>query len=159
MKLYIFDLDDTLYDKTSLMPEKDLNKVKLLFPFKEAIPLLESLKGIKTIVTNTNGDTNFQKDKIKALKIESYFSDILYVPTDEAKIFAFKILIDKHKAENKNTIIIGNRIDSEIRYGKMLGCKTILVSHGKYINLKPKDNFEIPDLTISNLSEISTIKI
>ena len=63
-----------------------------------------------------------------------------------------------NKLKNKkNIIVVGDRIDAEIRYGNMLGATTILLSYGKYKDLKPKDAFEMPTYTIKKIGELQKL--
>lgn len=151
-KIIIFDLDDTLYDRYGQLDESYANLPNIR-PFQDTIPLLKSLKGKKILVSR--GDKLIQQKKIDILGIRSFFDEIYICSNVEEKKEIFENTIKEQKIVNKkNLIIVGDRIDAEIRFGKMLGATTVLILHGKYKDLKPKDAFEIPDYTIKNIGEI-----
>jgi len=157
--LFIFDLDDTLYDKTGQVGE-DYSEEKLskISPFPEVIPLLKRLSGKKILVSNSSGDEKRQRKKIEVLRIGEYFDEIVLVPKSEDKREAFENILKKNPDfEKKNVFIIGDRIDLEIRYGNMLDCVTIYIKHGKYSNLIPRDVYEIPRHVITDLSVVKDI--
>ncbi len=149
--LLLFDLDDTLYSRTEQLPDvptaEDLQKIR---PFPGVAELL--LKEGITKVLVTRGAVQNQFLKLKVLKIEAYFQKIMVCPTDEEKkkCFADALL----QFPDTDVWVIGNRIDSEIRYGKELGLKTVLLNHGKYKALVPRDGFEIPDHTIERFHDL-----
>ncbi len=59
--------------------------------------------------------------------------------------------------DGMDIVVVGNRIDEEIRYGKLAGFKTVLLKHGKYKNMKATSELEIPDHKIKKLSELLEI--
>jgi len=148
--LVIFDLDDTLYDRTGQIPDdytdEHLEKIESFSGVKE---LLEIDSFSKVLVTK--GDPELQLKKLELLGIKNKFDEIKITSTDEEKRKAFEGVINR--CPHPLTWVIGNRIDSEIRYGNELGLKTIYLKHGKYKNLKAKDRFEIPDYEIEYFIE------
>lgn len=144
MKVYIFDLDDTLFDSSG---RKEYFDIRLFEGVKET---LSSLNG--HIILVTRGDKKMQNKKIEILGINSYIADIYICENDEEKLRIFENINTAH--DGKDFMVIGNRIDCEIRYGKMLGFRTIHVNHGKYSTLTPRDEFEVPDIVIENFKEI-----
>ncbi len=137
-KVLIFDLDDTLFDSTN-QPE-DMGKEWTLRFFAEFQEILESKDYLHILVTR--GIKNKQNRKIDVLGIRKYFADIHIVDSDERKHERFAGIKDAFS--DAEIIVIGNRIDCEIRYGNLLGMKTIHIRHGKYENLVPKDRHEVP---------------
>jgi len=154
--LIIFDLDDTLYDCTGGVIRNsdgtyDLSKIQTFSGVKKL--LTESGdKNIKTVLVSM-GDPTFQDQKLKILNIKDSFDEIIICTTDLDKKSCFQKAMEKFP-EEKEVFVIGNRIDSEIRYGNELGLKTILLNHGKYKNLKARDNYEVPDNVFSTFNEI-----
>ncbi len=148
MKLAIFDLDDTLFDSTGQLAGSDeIDDIKLISPFTDVFSTLKDLKDkkIKTALV-TYGYENVQNEKVKALKVSEYFDDIIICKEPEYPIDG-----------TKNIFIIGDRIDREIMFGNMLGMVTIRYDFGKYKNLKPEIDTQIPHYTINSLMEISKI--
>lgn len=161
MKLWIFDLDDVIYDKSSQLGEVYEN-LDSITPFPDAHRVLQKLSGVKVLLTKSRDGEHIQNKKIELLKIRDYFDRIIVVCGDDEKKTVLESLLLKYKVNNrKQVLVIGDRIDSEIRYGNLLGCTTVLFAlpHGKYANLKPKDAFEIPDFTIHSLSELLSLNI
>ena len=156
-KLLLFDLDDTIFDSTNQPKEED--GVWPIKVFDGLTPILESNEYEKILVTTQDpalGEA-FPKKKIDTLGIRHYFSEIYIVSDNEHKMDHFKQIIEEHK--DQEIIVIGNRIDSEIRYGNMLGLKTIFVKFGKYSVLEAKDEHEIPDhtITIDSFADLSKL--
>jgi FMN phosphatase YigB (HAD superfamily) len=149
--LIIFDLDDTLYDCTNffLNGVKDLTLDKLV-PFEGVINFLQRNDSIKILVTK--GDEVWQNKKIDTLGLRNFFNEIMICKTDNEKMVLFQKA--KEKFPEETIWCIGNRIDSEIRYGNKLGFKTVLIKHGKYKNLQPIDKFEVATHTINKFTEL-----
>ncbi|MEK6969771.1 MAG: HAD hydrolase-like protein [Nanoarchaeota archaeon] len=147
--LIIFDLDDTLFLRLpDNYTEEDLNSIKL---YSGVRGLLVRNDYKKFLVSKGNPD--FQYKKLAVLNITDLFDQIFICPTSEEKQKIFKkISLD---FPNELIWVIGDRIDSEIRYGKELGFKTVLLQRGKYKDLKAKDNLEIADFKFSNFKEIA----
>ncbi len=137
-KVIIFDLDDTLFDSTNQPIDTGGNWLIKLFDGMGSI--LESNDFINILVTR--GFQYRQNRKIDVLGIRKYFEEIHVVDSDVHKHEKF-VRINKD-FQDREIIVIGNRIDCEIRYANQLGLKTIHIKHGKYSMLEPKDHFEIP---------------
>lgn len=156
LKIWIFDLDDVLYNKSKILGDSYSN-LNAIVPFPDTIQTLKDLTGVKILVTKSSSNKDIQNKKIDLLNIRNLFDNIIIVKEDLGKKLAFEsILLNYNVSNRKDIVIVGDRIDSEIRYGNLLGCKTVLFNfgEGKYSHLKPKDAFEIPDLVISSLSEL-----
>ena len=88
------------------------------------------------------------------LEVEKYFGTILFV--DEAKnIKHFEDLVNK--TNSKLTLVIGDRIQSEIIVGKVLGTTTIWIQNGKFADQIPKNESEQPDFVVNNLIELMAL--
>lgn len=157
MKLVIFDLDDTLFDTSGQLDEtfKNIDNIK---PFPETKKILSAKGYTKVLVTRMKHGLDIQNKKIDVLGIRKFFDEILFCPKDEEKKSCFEQILKRYPLSKKEEIyVIGNKRSSELRAGKMLGLKTILLKHGKYKDLKPKDSFEEPDYTIKKLDELLEI--
>jgi putative hydrolase of the HAD superfamily len=154
MNVVIFDLDDTLFDRCGQLDETYANLPNIK-PFPETKKVLLAPGFKKALVSR--GDPVIQQKKIDVLGIRAFFDDIFVCNTVEEKKELFEKIARKHKAKKGEVFIVGDRIDSEIRYGNMLGFVTILLKHGKYKDLKPKDEFEVPTFTIQNLKQVVDI--
>ncbi len=153
--LIIFDLDDTLYDRTGQVSdnytEEDLQK---LTPFPQVKEFLQSFPGRKILVTKET-DPGLQGRKINSLGLQSYFNQILVCYSDAEKKECFKEIQARFPREE--IWVIGDRIDTEIRYGKELGMKTVWLRHGNHKERTPQQFWEVPDYEINEFSELREI--
>jgi FMN phosphatase YigB (HAD superfamily) len=156
MKMLISDLDDTLFDTTNQLDETYSN-IRHIKPFEGALELL-TLPNFHNFLVSA-GDIHIQTIKLGILKLGHLFHGIYVIPTNKEKLFVFKELLRTHGQgiSLDDIFVIGNRVDSEIRYGTMLGLRTILVSQGKYTKVKPKDALEMPTYTVATLNEAAEL--
>lgn len=153
--LYIFDLDDTLYDTSKRLDDVTPNFCDMKL-YGDAKNFLETSKDEKILVTY--GKRDIQERKIDTLNIRGYFSEIIISETSEDKLNCFNNILKKRRTIGaKDIFVVGDRIDSEIKYGNMLGMTTIYLKRGKYMKLKPSDENEIPKYTIKSLEELSAL--
>ncbi|HLD00556.1 MAG TPA: HAD hydrolase-like protein [Candidatus Nanoarchaeia archaeon] len=152
--LLIFDLDDTLIPR---LPDnytpKDLKNLRLLPGAEEILTL--NLPGVNKILVTKEIDMGLQNKKIDAVGIRNYFTRIMICFDDPDKRNCFRDSSERY--QDKDVWIIGDRLDSEIRYGNKLGFKTIRLKQGKYKDLEPKDDSEIPTVTINSLTELAQV--
>ncbi len=155
MKLAIFDLDDTLYDKTAILGES-YDNIEAVVPFPESISVLDSLKQkgvVRALISK--GDPLIQEKKIDLMNLRPHFEEIAICDTLEKKFDLFKGLIAKYHIENpRDVFVIGDRINAEIVCGNRLGCTTVRLMHGKYKRLVPENDLEIPTFIIYKLEEV-----
>jgi predicted HAD superfamily phosphohydrolase YqeG len=76
---------------------------------------------------------------------------ILLKKTSEKNILDFSDVLDHFRCIPSETIVVGDRLEEEIRIGNELGCITVWIRNGSAdntlcINLREKPNFEIWDL-------------
>jgi len=152
--LLLFDLDDTLYSKSEQLSdsytEHDLARIAL---FPGAADLLKRKNITKVLVTK--GEEKLQQQKIMILGIKPHFQRILVCPRDEDKKKCFEKALEEFPDEE--AWVIGNRLDSEIRYGRELGLKTIYLRHGKYSGYVPRDAYEVPDYEVERFTDIARV--
>ncbi len=153
MKLVIFDLDDTLYDKTGqvgLNVPDNYDLIQTITPFPGIIELIKDSDFTPAIVTK--GDADYQSTKIRNLKLD-FIKDVLIVNTNEEKEQAFQKLIKKYN-NPAQTFIVGDRPEAEIYYGNKLNLETVRVLTGRYANIKPKNDLERAKFEVKNVVEI-----
>ena len=150
--LIIFDLDDTLYDRTGQLSDnlKELFEIKLFPKIKE---ILEQNHFNKVLVTT--GDETLQNQKIDVLGIRNFFDKIFICDCNSEKIKCFKEIRKNYPKEQ--IIVVGNRIDAEIAAGNQVGLQTVLLRHGKYKSLKAKNEFEVPDYEIEQIFQMGEL--
>ena len=150
--ILIFDLDDTLYQRWGVVND-DFSGMEALQPYPGAYDFLRKTTCKKMLVTK--GNPAIQVKKIELLGIKEFFEEILICSTDDEKKKAFKQLKEKHP--DSEFWVIGDRIDSEIRFGNELGMTTVLLRKGKYAELMPKEQVEVPTFEIKEFSELNEV--
>lgn len=107
--------------------------------FDDVIPLLKTLeeKEINTAIL-TNGPSDGQRDKIKALKLDQYIKKI-YISEEiglckpSCKVFEF--VMHDLNIEPSQFLMVGDSIEDDIEGSEQLGIKTVLVDRkGKYFD-------------------------
>lgn len=147
--LIIFDLDDTLFPRLAdNYTENDLNDIK---PYPGVGKLLVRNDFKKILVSK--GEPESQYKKLAALRIKRFFDEIIICSTAEEKRDIFRRI--SLRFSNEAIWVVGDRIDSEIRYGNELGFKTVLLKRGKYKDLKAKDDSEMADFEFGSFKEIA----
>ena len=100
------------------------------------------------------------KDRLDAWGLGRYFSVIassaeLGVSKPDKEIFLQALTIAECRPEN--AVMVGDRLDNDIRPAKELGMKTIRIRKGIAVYAKPSCEAEVPEYTVDNLSEIIRI--
>lgn len=95
-------------------------------------------------------------DETIRLEVSKYFQDILFVvgskdPNDFMKCINLSF--------PRRTIVIGDRINSELYIGKTVGATTIWVKQGKFANEMPTSENQKPDYVVSNLKEVLQLSL
>ncbi len=151
-QLLIFDLDDTLYLCSGVV-KADYSNLEEIKPFPGVKEFLTKNTSQKVLVTKGNPET--QQKKIAILGIKDFFEEIFYPLTEDNKTICFSEIIQKYP--HHDCWVIGNKITAEIRSGKMLGLRTVLIKQGKYKTLKAKDSFEIPEYEIEEFYQLGDV--
>lgn len=105
-------------------------------PYDDVIECLDSLKGYKLGIIS-NGDYNQQVSKLKKMKIDKYFCDIVtagevgYAKPD-GKIF--EIACERNGVEIKEAYYIGDNVKTDIIPVNKIGMRGILIDRNKKIN-------------------------
>jgi HAD superfamily hydrolase (TIGR01549 family) len=69
----------------------------------------------------------------------------------------FWLALRQARCEPARAVMIGDRLDNDIRPAKLLGCRTIRVLQGFARAQVPRDADEEPDLTVHSLNEIAAL--
>ena len=121
--------------------------------YEGAGEILENIESKKILLTH-QADPDIQYKKIAALGIKDLFDEVIIVSTFQEKF----LVLEKIKSEflnPKEVAVVGDRRDAEIRFGNMQGFVTILIKQGKYRNVEPKDDLEIPTYEIKEFKDLS----
>ena len=125
----------------------DFDELKI---YPEGFELLESIKNNFKNILITQGTSMQQNKKIDSLKIRDYFDHIL-IPKIGEKKNCFLELLKNLNINPEEILVVGDRIDNEIKIGNELGMKTVRLVRGKYRFLEPRTQNENPDFQIKNL--------
>lgn len=135
-------------------------KIAYLVPFPDTVPTLLKLrdKGF-TLGVITDGIAVKQWEKLIRLGLQHFFHTVVVSKNQEQKPSGsvFRETLKKIRCKAENAIMVGDRVDRDIRGANVVGMTTIQISLGKYRKLKPRDELEEPDYVISRLSDILRI--
>jgi len=100
------------------------------------------------------------KDRLDTWGLGRYFSVIassaeLGVSKPDKEIFLQALTMAECRPEN--AVMVGDRLDNDIRPAKELGMKTIRIRKGIAVYAKPSCEAEVPDYTVDRLSEIISV--
>lgn len=112
---------------------------------------IKTLKGRKFIVTA--GFYKKQTTKVNMLGIADDFEEVYVVDattSSQNKKNAFETLIEKHKLNPKDILVIGDDAESEIKFALELGIETFLLDPE---NLHPKASTTFRGVDLKNLHE------
>ncbi|HWU42414.1 MAG TPA: HAD hydrolase-like protein [Bdellovibrio sp.] len=106
----------------------------------------------------TMGSFDAQVEKIRALQIEKFFKKIYVLNgfIGERKEVAFADILNKENLPPTDMLSVGNRLSSEIRDAKRLGCATCYFAHGEHIGEKAQYPEDHPDFTIYHHKDLIT---
>jgi FMN phosphatase YigB (HAD superfamily) len=149
----IFDLDDTLYERCGRVGDQgeNLEEAQLSPGVRE---LLSNPKFTKILVSKELVP-GLQQKKILHLGLSALFDEIFICSSDPEKKVYFQEI--KENFPEEKIWVIGDRIDSEIRWGNELNLNTVQICQGKYKDLKPKDYLEIPKHKIVKFIQLREI--
>lgn len=127
-----------------------------LEPFPGVREMLLALRQQYHLFLLTSGIPEAQQRKVKALRFEDYFHELLYAPLaqERAKYHAIKGLVQRHALDFGEMVVIGDRITNEIVAGNQLGCYTIWIQQGECLGILPETPDETPDLKTSRILDI-----
>lgn len=123
------------------------------------------LKGAKFIATNKDATYPVEKGTVpgagaivKALEASTHKKALLLGKPDS---FGLKIIMKSKGYQPKDTILVGDRLETDILAGKRLGITTILVLSGitNQEMLQKAPPSHLPDYVIHSLSELSSLNI
>ncbi len=142
IKSIIFDYGHTLLD----------NENSRLFDNAERI--LEQLdqKGVILCLVSGTNKEEFRMQQLYDFGIFPYFKYIKFIPHWDKK--DFQPVLKEFDLKPNEVLVVGDRLTSEITEGKKLGLKTCRVLRGPEKDYIPENDFEKPDYTVENISEV-----
>lgn len=137
----IFDWKRTLYD-----PDK-----KSLID--GSVDLLSSLqkKNISLIVIGKGGEDMHKE--VQRLDVKKFFSKIVF-EEGQKDISIYKLYVSENP---KETVFVGDRIQSELAAGNKLGCVTIWLKQGKFADEGPLDDSQNPTYIVTTIEELEKL--
>lgn len=149
--IILFDIDYTLFD-TALFKQSGFSKHKI---YEEVMRVLDDLSVFATLGIFSEGQVDFQKNKLKETKIGKYFmQDNAHIVS--RKVDALKVTLGKYK--DRKIFFVDDKL-SILYNSKELFPEifTIWVKRGPFAsNQKAIPGFA-PDSEVENLSEIVKI--
>jgi len=139
MYTIIFDWKRTLYNPDS----------KTLI--KGSLQLLKYLKqkNINVILIGKGGSEMYQE--VKRLKISKYFTKIIFQEgKKDINLYSPFVSIENPKL----TVIVGDRVRSELKIGNKLKSTTIWLKKGKFAKELPLSNDQKPNYTVNSIAEL-----
>ncbi len=159
MRRFIVDLDDTLAWTTRDL-QGDPNRIPQLTLVPGALQFLQTHK--RRCILLTAGNESEQQQKIKVLGIRRCFKKIYVVPEPKDKLDKLEEIVKKLGSQtfpikSYNIVVIGDRLDTEIRKGNEMGCVTVRVKipggrHSNEMALGAKH--EVPHFEVVDFDEL-----
>lgn len=139
MYTVIFDWKRTLYNPDS----------KTLI--EGTLRLLKYLKqtNINIILIGKGGEEMYQETK--RLKIQKYFSKIIFQKGKKNKKIFFPFVSKKNP---ELTLVIGDRVRSELKIGNQLKTTTIWIKQGKFSKERPLNKNQKPKYIVFSVFEL-----
>jgi len=129
--------------------------------YKDAEDILPYLKTEFKLGLITDGLTITQMNKLKALKIENYFKNIIYTGEKgdnykKPSVLPFIEMLNKFCIQPKEAVYIGDNVEKDFKGSKELGMISIRIfrNDGIYKNSIAYDKNYEPDYIINSLFEI-----
>lgn len=136
------------------------DEVEDIRPFDDVIPTLRSLRdqGILCLLL-TSGLYRRQSIKVEKLGLEDEFDEILINDLERGILLGecIRYLLDKYHLKPHEVLVVGDRPQEEIRGGKESGTITAQMLHGKFKDMLPRDEQEVPDYKINRIFQVPTL--
>jgi FMN phosphatase YigB (HAD superfamily) len=120
--------------------------------------LLRELEKGHQLFLLTEGDEQFQSAKINNLGIRSIFKDVIITTSEpEAKQKYISEFLKKNHFPPGSVLVVGNRLDKEIKAANELGIHSLWIRHGEGSHLQPGENIGVPDFTLDSVLQIHNV--
>lgn len=137
-----------------ILPSIEFAQKHFLYPFDDAKTTLEILSKKFRLLLIDNQDNEISRT-LKFYNLDKYF-DCCILPDmgrdPNKKIF--KLILNMLKIDSKEAILIGDRLDTHIKMANKLEIITILLSNSPFNIQVPRNQNELPTLTLNKLSEL-----
>ncbi len=137
-----------------ILPSIEFARKHFLYPFDDAKTTLEILSKKFRLLLIDNQDNEISRT-LKFYNLDKYF-DCCILPDmgrdPNKKIF--NLILNMLKIDSKEAILIGDRLDTHIQMANKLEIITILLSNSPFNIQVPRNQNELPTLTLNKLSEL-----
>ncbi len=152
-----FDLGDTVISEESVV-HNELGQAITANLVEGALEVLATIRkaGYKTALI-ANGDSVGARNILKRCGLQGYFDAI--VISEEAGIAKpdkriFQIALKDLETKAENAVMVGNRIDADVRGAKGMRMKSVLFKWNDRYNETINNEEDSSDFVISSLSEL-----
>ncbi|MBN2013593.1 MAG: TIGR02253 family HAD-type hydrolase [Candidatus Altiarchaeota archaeon] len=136
-------------------------KVAYLVPFPDTVPMLLRLRDLNyKLGVITDGIAVKQWEKLIRLGVQHFFHFVTIsgdTGSEKPDPELFRRAIDKSGCAPGETMMVGDRLDKDVKGANEAGMVTVQVMRGKYREVKPREEIERPDYVVSKLSDILRI--
>ena len=136
------------------------DEVEDIQPFEDVIPTLRQLRDHDILcLLLTAGLYRRQAIKVEKLGLEDEFDEILINDLERGILMGecIRYLLDKYHLKPHEVLVVGDRPQEEIRGGKESGAITAQMLHGKFKDMVPRDEMEVPDYKINRIFQVPTL--
>ena len=136
------------------------SEVSNIQPFPDVIPTLRQLRLEKyKLFLVTTGVHARQEKKIELLGIAPFFDQILINDQEVGLLLedCYRGLLRKYNLMPGEAVVVGDRIDAELRVAKSTGMFAVQMLHGRYKSEPPLQENENPDYKINKIYFLPTI--
>jgi uncharacterized cofD-like protein len=138
------------------------DEVEEIQPFPDVVSVLRNLRaqGYMLFLV-TSGVHRRQERKIDLLGIRPLFDEIVINDSEIGMELeeCYISLLTRHGLTPQECIVVGDRVDAEIRIANYLRMTTVQMMHGRFRSLLPKNEFEEPDFKVRRISELHEILV
>ncbi len=136
----VFDFNRTLYDPDT----------KALLP--GVMQLLDELKARSVPMYLVSKADESRPQLLGELGLEGFFADSFFVERKDPALFLE--ITRRANVHPKDTYVIGDYLHKEIRSGNQSGMKTIWLKRGKFADLKPESETDVPWRTVEEMNDV-----
>jgi putative hydrolase of the HAD superfamily len=136
-------------------------KIAYLVPYADTVPTLLKLRdmGYKLGVI-TDGLAVKQWEKLIRLGLQHFFHVVIVssdVDGGKPDPLLFEKALEKIGCKASEALMVGDRLDKDVKGAKSVGMLTAQIMKGKYTSMLPVDASEEPDYVVSSLSDVLRI--
>ncbi|HSA73161.1 MAG TPA: HAD family hydrolase [Nitrososphaeraceae archaeon] len=137
-----------------ILPSIEFAQKHFLYPFDDANATLEILSKNFRLLLIDNQDNKVSRT-LQFYNLDKYFDCciLLDITRDPSKKI-FQLILNMLKINSKEAILIGDRLDTHIQIANKLEIITILLSNSPFNIQVPRNQNELPTLTLNKLSEL-----